>query len=491
MRERLKSNLSNNVVTHLFAPSIETEQYRSFESMMEVNKAHLVMLISEGIIKFEVGKEIMDSLEEIGEAGPEKLEIDPNLEDLYFNIEAVLINKVGKEIGGQLHTGRSRNDLYATVLRLNSRKAVLEICHLLIELRYTLLTLAEKYKHVVMTAYTHMQPAEPITLGHYLSAMLYALDRDFSRFIAAFHRTNYSPLGAGATASTTFPINRKQTARLLGFINPMGNSLDGIASRDYLLEIVSAMNIFANNMSRLSQDLYIWSTDEFGLVEVDDSVAASSSIMPQKKNPITLEHIKAKSGHVLGGLVSMTSIMKNTPYGHSRDLAGESHKGFWEAASEIKAAAVLMNETLDTVSFKEEQMIKRAKNNFSTVTELANVLVREGGISFREAHQIVGQLVSEMIEANTPVTKVTSEVIRKISYQLLGKELVITEVSINKALDPAENAKAKNAEGGPAPTTVELQLEAMRNKLHKDRKWLEEQYKVIEERKEDLSNFIK
>ncbi|MEF3331104.1 argininosuccinate lyase [Oceanobacillus oncorhynchi] len=479
MRERLKSNLSKNVIEYLFAPSIETEQYRSFESMMEVNRTHLTMLVSEGIITTEAGKKIKEALEEIKAAGPEQLEIDPNLEDLYFNIEAALIEKVGKEIGGQLHTGRSRNDLYATVLRMNSRNSVLEICELLIKLRRTLLTLAEKNKNVVMSAYTHMQPAEPITLGHYFSAILYAIDRDFTRLKSSFDSINYSPLGSGAIASTTFPINRKQTAEQLSFTDIMGNSLDGVASRDYILESLSALNILANNISRLSQDLYIWSTDEFSLVEVGDSVAASSSIMPQKKNPITLEHIKAKSGHVLGGLVSVTSIMKNTPYGHSRDIAGESHKGFWDAVAEVKAIIILMNETLETLTFKEERMLTKAKNNFSTVTELANVLVREANISFREAHQIVGQLVSEMLESDTSVTEVTPEVIRDISYQVVGTELVISENSIKKALNPIENAKGKNVEGGPSPSAVKSQLNTLKIKLNQDDEWLKEQYQLL------------
>ncbi|MEN1969829.1 argininosuccinate lyase [Lentibacillus sp. N15] len=486
MRERLKSNLSEKVIQYLFAPSIKGECNRSFENMMEVNKAHLMMLVSEDIIAEDVGCKIMKALTEISESGSRDLEIDPGLEDLYFNIEAKLIEKVGVEIGGQLHTGRSRNDLYATVTRLNSRKSVLKLCHLVLELRETLLKLAKDNKKVTMSGYTHMQPAEPITLGHYFSAILYALERDFCRFMRAFQNTNLSPLGSGAMASTTFQIDRKRTAQLLGFTGALGNSLDGIASRDYMLEIVSAMNIFMNTLSRLSYDLYIWSTDEYSLVEVDDSVAASSSIMPQKKNPITLEHIKGKSAHVLGALVSITSSIKNTPYGHSRDLAGESQKCFWDAMNETEASLEILIETIKTMKFNEERMLSQATRNFSTVTELANILVREAQVSFRQAHQIVGQLVNYLLESKLTVTDITPELIKDVAFQVLNSEISVQEEAIQKALDPVLNVNSKNASGGPAPLEVENQLKALKNRLERDTEWFEEQKNAIHNRKESL-----
>src|SRR5690625_6863 len=488
MRERLKSNLSEKVIHYLFEHSIEGERNRSFETMIAVNKAHLCMLVSEQIITKEVGTEILHALNAITEGGSDRLEINPNLEDLYFNIEADLIKRVGVGIAGQLHTGRSRNDLYITVTRMTSRQYTLQLCSLIMELRYTLLNLAEEKSNIVMTGYTHMQPAEPITLGHYFSGILHALERDFYRLMFAFQNTNHSPLGSGAMASTSFPINRKQTARLLGFADTMGNSLDGVASRDFLLEALSAMNIFMNNISRLTYDLYIWSTDEYALVEVGDSVAVSSSIMPQKKNPITLEHMKAKSAHVLGELVSMTSSMKNTPFGHSRDIAAESHKGFWESVSEVEATISLTMETIKSLKFNEDRMLSRAMNNFCTVTELANMLVREVKISFREAHQIVGYLVNQMIESNIKVTDINPELINDASYALLNKEVLVSIESIQKAINPITNVELKNVEGGPAPLEVISQLKVLRDRADNDQKWLEGQMNGIAKRKEILSN---
>lgn len=486
MRERLKSNLSGKVVEYLFEPSILAEKERSFKNMMDVNKAHLIMLVSEGIVSEETSTIIMDALDEILIEGKNQLEINSQLEDLYFNIEEKLINKIGVEIGGQLHTGRSRNDLYATLTRMNSRESLLRISELVLQAREVLLNMAKDSSHIVISGYTHMQPAEPITLGHYFSAILHSLERDFSRLCDALLRANSSPLGAGAMASTTFPINRSTTARLLGFSEVMGNSLDGIASRDYVLEALSAMNIVMNHVNRFSHDLYIWSTDEFGIVEVGDSVAASSSIMPQKKNPITLEHIKAKSSHVLGALVSATGCMSNISYGHCRDLA-ESTTYYWEAIKEVEATLELLIDTIQTLRFNETTMLENAVLNFSTVTELANIIVREEKFSFREAHQIVGYLVSDMLEKDISIAELDSLLIEEAAYNVIGKRFTISKEKIESALNPLLNVGSKIVMGGPAPSEVKKQLEKLRIKLDKDRSFLNQQKNAIKRSKTELN----
>ncbi|MFC0274826.1 argininosuccinate lyase [Metabacillus herbersteinensis] len=486
MRERLKVDLSEEVINYLILPALEAEQKRSFTNIMDINKGHLLMLISKGIVTREDGQKIMDALEEISLKGASNLELDPKLEELYFNIEAALIKIVGVEVGGQLHTGRSRNDLYATLARMNSRDSLLIISEQLVRLREEILKIAENSLYAVMSGYTHMQPAEPVTLSHYLSAILSALERDNKRLEQSFNQINISPLGAGAMASTSFQIDRQETSHLLGFNNAMDNSIDSIASRDYVLEALSFMNILMNNLSRFSHDLYIWSTDEFGIVEVGDSVAACSSIMPQKKNPITLEHIKAKSGHVIGALVSATSCLKNTSYGHSRD-ATESFKYLWDAFSEVEASLHLMTATVKTLKFKEEKMFLRTLENFSTVTELANTIVREANISFREAHQIVGYLVREMIDKKIPVSKINSEIVKDISKLVIGRQIILTKEGIQKALDPIQNVELKNTSGGPAPREVKKQLKKLNESLKLDKEWLNEQQGIINHKKQQLS----
>ncbi|GIN22322.1 argininosuccinate lyase [Siminovitchia fordii] len=486
MRERLSSELSEKVIHYLFEPTIESERQRSFQNMMDVNKAHLSMLMFEGIVSETAGHTIMHALNEIKDTGSEQLKIDPQLEDLYFNIEQELIERVGLEVAGQLHTGRSRNDLYAAVTRMNSRDGLQKVCKLLLKLRFTLVELAEEYCHMVLSGYTHMQPAEPITIGHYFSAILHALERDFTRMRRALQQSNVSPLGSGAMAGTAFPINREKTARLLGFTDTMKNSLDGIASRDYILESLSVMNIFMNHINRLSYDLYIWSTDEYGIVEVGDSVAATSSIMPQKKNPITLEHIKAKSSHVLAAVVSATSCMSNIPYGHCRDLAGESTKYFWDALNEVEAAVELIIETMQTMTFKEQKMLERASNNFSTVTELAGLLVREAGISFRQSHQLIGYLVNYMFQHKMSLKQLNSRLIEQASTEMFGKRISVSQDKIENALNPATNVEAKKVQGGPASQEVKHQLDRLKQRLLQDENWMSQQMETDHLSKEML-----
>jgi len=486
MRERLKMNLSNKVIRYLFAPSIKSELDRSFTNMMQVNKAHLSMLTTEKIISKETGDRINEALIEIENIDKENFEINYNLEDLYFNIEEKIIQKVGIETGGQLHTGRSRNDLNATVTRMNTRNSIINICSLLLNLRRNLYSLAKDNEEVLITGYTHMQPAEPITLGHYFSSILFALERDFSRLIHSFKSTNLSPLGSGAMASTSYKINRDYTAELLGFDENLKNSLDGIASRDYMIETISSINILMSSLSRFSYDLYIWSTYEYGLIEVSDSVAVTSSIMPQKKNPITLEHIKGKASHIIGAVVSITSSIKNTPYGHSRDLAGESQTLFWEGIIETEASLELLNETIKGIQFNEEEMLLQAENNLSSVTELANTLVRQANISFREAHGIVGSVVTYLLENNLGIKDINSKLIEDISLLTIQKRLILNEQDVKNSLDPYLNVKSKNADGGPAPEVLDRNLSIVKRNIESDNAWFLENKKKLNERKKYL-----
>ena len=244
-----------------------------------------------------------------------------------------------------------------------------------------------------------MQPAQPISLAFYLTAIAAALERDWSRMFAAYDRLNQCTLGSGAFAGTSFSIDRHYISEVLGFYGPIYNNMDAVASRDYLLELLAAFVGFGSNIGRFLQDIYTWTTDEFGYVEVDDSHAASSSIMPQKKNPITLEHCKAKVAHLLGAYVACFGCLKGAPYGHCRDVSSESIQSFWEAAAQMEAILVLTSETVEKMKVKHENMKLRADRNFSTVTELADALVKREGLTFREAHHIVGSVVSKCVNS--------------------------------------------------------------------------------------------
>lgn len=488
MKERLKNEKAKEFIKYIIEPSIKAELLRSFENMMHLNKAHLKMIVEKGIIDQSLGKEILRGLNELIEEGANNLEVDYNIEELYLNVESALIKKIGIKAGGILHIGRSRNDLLATLSRMNSRDYILNICDKINSLRREIIAIAEDNIETIISGYTHMQPAEPITLSHYLSAILFSIERDFKRIIASYEQTNSSPLGAGSMGSTNFQIDRSMTAELLGFDTVMKNSLDSIASRDYIMETLSTMALFSNNLSRFSQDLYIWSTDEFKYVEVDDSVAVGSSIMPQKKNPVTLEHIKAKAGHILGSYVSAFAVLKNISYGHSRDCSTESIKYYWDALYEVESITSLMIATLRNIKFNKPLMRERTFENFTTVTELANTLVRKADISFREAHHIVGYMVREMIEENIELGNVNSEMVNKYSKIVIGKDIIHSDQDISSALDPVKNVYTKTTIGGPAPTEVSRQLECLSNRLEEDNKWVNTQFSRIEKMKKDLNS---
>ncbi|WP_248927941.1 argininosuccinate lyase [Paenibacillus hamazuiensis] len=484
MRERLQEPPAQEVIRHLFEPAILSDLERNFYNILDINKAHLLMLVDQNIVTPENGKKIMDAIFKLEKDGSGSMEIDPNLEDLYFNIESCIIRQTGMEIGGQMHTARSRNDLYATLNRICSRTNLIAICSMINGLRSDMLKFAKDHLDVIMPGYTHLQPAEPVTLAHYFSAVLHALDRDYERIFSAFGRLNISPLGSGAMASTSFPIDRRQTAELLGFDDIIRNSIDGVASRDYVLEILSSLGIFMADLSRFSHDLYVWSTDEFSYIEVGNSVAACSSIMPQKKNPITLEHVKAKAAHVQASYVSAFSTLKNTPYTHSRDVNSESVKYYWNALYEVEAAISLLTATLKTLNVNKERMLARTKMNFSTVTELANSLVRDEKLSFRAAHHLVAGLVNHVLEQKRMAEHIDGKLLSRISQEVLGKEIVLSEESICNALDPVRNVESKKTAGGPSPAEVSVQLERLAERLEADKRNLtlkEEQLKRAKE----------
>ncbi|GIN99052.1 argininosuccinate lyase [Siminovitchia terrae] len=475
MRERLFSELPEKVIRYLFEPAIENEMERSFKNMMDVNKAHLTMLMSEGIVSETAGHTIMQALIEIQDAGVEHLKVDHQLEDLYFTIEQGLIDRVGIEVAGQLCIGRSRDDLDAAVIRMNSRDRLQKVCKLLLKLRSNLIELADDYCDIDISGYIHIQSLEPITLGHYFSATLHALERDFTRIRKALQQSNVSPLGLGGMAGTAFSINREQAARLLGFTDTMKNSLDGIASRDYILESLSAMNIFMSHINRLSYDLYMLSRNEYGIVEFGDSNATTSGTMPQKKRLIIAEHVKAKSSHVLAAVVSATSCLSNIPYGHCRDLAGESTKYFWGALNEVEAAVELLLENIQTLAFKEPEMLERASDHFSIVTELTDLLVGEARISIRRAHQLIGHLINYIFQHQMSFKQLDAKLIEQLSIEMFGKRISVPQEKIKSALHSVTKVEAKKVQSGPVSQEVKNQLERLKHNLSQDENWLNQQ----------------
>ncbi|SBV98449.1 Argininosuccinate lyase 1 [uncultured Alphaproteobacteria bacterium] len=475
MRERVKLPPSKVLIDYVMRPRLEADSQDSFAALMDLNRAHVVMLAAQGIVTKDNAGKLMRIFEEVLAAGPEAITWDPALEEVYYNLETHIIKKAGSAIGGQMHTGRSRNDLSAALTRMSARAQLHRLAGFLHALRQQLLDLAEAHADTIVTGYTHMQPAQPTTLGHYFHALAQAMSRDETRLQQCYEVANASPLGACAFNSTGFPIDRRMVADLTGFSGLVENSIDAVASRDYVPQILACLATMGVNLSRLAQDLYIWSTDEFGWVEVGDDLSATSSIMPQKKNPISLEHIRGKSSHLIGALVAALAAQKGTPYGHLRDISLEATQPLRDGFREAEAVVNLATETLRSLRINAAAATARTAENFSTVTELADVIVRETGLSFRDAHVIVGTSVGRLHETGGRTDDLGLDLIETVAKEHLGRPLGLREASLRKALTPAENVAVRRVTGGPAPVEVRRSVNVSRKRLADDEGWWREQ----------------
>ncbi len=450
MRERIKVPPAEEVVEYLFKSRSLGFLQRDYRLLMWINHVHTLMLMDQGIITQEAGKSLLRALAELEERGIEASSLDPNLEDLYLNFEHSLIQKVGVDVGGRIHTGRSRNDIYATIARIAAREALFTFSEDLFELREALLQLAGEHVDTVAPGYTHLQPAQPTTFGHYLVSVSLALERDGERLLEVYPRLNLCPLGACAFAGTGFAIDRHMTARLLAFDGIVESTLDAVASRDYVSELLAAIAVMGVTLSRLAQDLYLWCSDEWATVEVGDDVASTSSIMPQKKNPIILEHIKSKAGHLVGALVSSLAVQKNVNFMHCRDMSTEAVAPLWDALGQGEAMLKLARRTVLGLKMNKELMLERAAGDFCTATELADFLVREKGLPFRLAHGIVGNLVTRVLDQGLAWNSVDSGLIDQVAQEITGEPLSLTGDQIRHAIDPLLNIQGKGAAGSPS-----------------------------------------
>ena len=490
-RGKMKKAPAKELVDYLIRPAIATDLERSYQTLLDINKAHVLMLAKQGIIAKDVAKQILQVTQDIAgmQAHPE-FEIIPDVEDLYFNFERYLIKRTSLEIGGQQHTARSRNDMFATEIRYDTRRYFLTLCEHFNNLRRSFLKIARENTDAVMSGYTHLQPSEPITLAHYCSAILNAMARDYERMSHVWSTVNQCPLGGGSMGSTTFDIDRHYTAKLLGFDKPLENSLDCVASRDFTLELAAAMATAGLTFSRIAMDLTLWATPEYGYIELDDSVSGCSSIMPQKKNPIALEHVRAKSGHLEAFYVSLCTGMKNVPYMHCRDISTESVRYFWTAMTEFLHDTDLLNASLREMKVHKEHMVESARRNFCTVTELANYLVRIDKISFREAHEIVADVVGYLNEKHLMADQITLDELNMFCQKLFNFTSKLTADDLKAALDPVKNAQSKTCWGGTAEAEVTRQLDVIETQLEKDEAERKVRLAQIDQAKADLEKAV-
>ena len=384
-----------------------------FRQDIEGSIAHVVMLAKQGILTKEEKDVILKGLTGIRRDVEEgRLQITEEYEDIHSFVEANLIERVG-DAGKKLHTGRSRNDQVALDMRLYIRIEVLVADELLKELLETLLSLMEEHTDTYMPGFTHMQKAQPVTLAHHLGAYFEMFKRDRSRLKDIYHRMNYCPLGAGALAGTTYPLDRNYTASLLGFEGPTLNSMDSVSDRDYVIEFLSALSTVMMHLSRFCEEIIIWNSDEYRFVEIDDAYSTGSSIMPQKKNPDIAELIRGKTGRVYGALVSILTTMKGLPLAYNKDMQEDKELTF-DAIDTVKGCLSLFTGMIRTMKFRRDVMERSAMRGFTNATDAADYLVGRG-VPFRDAHGIIGRLVLYCIDKQCGIEDLSIEELQAIS----------------------------------------------------------------------------
>jgi len=401
-----------NQLVHNFNASLSFDQ-KFYHQDIEGSIAHVTMLAKQGIISEEDRDKIIDGLKGIcADLESGALAITAEHEDIHSFVEANLTERIG-EAGKRLHTGRSRNDQVALDMKLYTRDEIDELSALVKGLLKELLALMEKNLDTYMPGFTHLQKAQPITLAHHAGAYFEMFDRDYSRLLDIRKRMNYCPLGSGALAGTTYPLDREYTAKLLGVDGPTLNSMDSVADRDYLIELLSALSTISMHLSRFCEEIIIWNTNEYRFVEIDDSYSTGSSIMPQKKNPDIAELIRGKTGRVYGALISILTTMKGIPLAYNKDMQEDKELTF-DAIDTVKGCLALFTGMISSMSFRKDVMEVSAKNGFTNATDAADYLVNHG-VPFRDAHGIVGQLVLFCIEKGIALDDMTLEEYKAIS----------------------------------------------------------------------------
>ena len=415
---------------------------RLFHEDVTGSIVHATMLAKQGILTEEERKSIVEGLTGILEdvdAG--KLRIDETQEDIHSFVEATLIDRIG-DAGKKLHTGRSRNDQVALDMRLYTRARVAETDGLLEKLLEVILDTMENNLETYMPGFTHLQKAQPITLAHHYGAYFEMFKRDRQRLAEIYKRMNYCPLGAGALAGTTYPLDREYTARLLRFEGPTLNSIDSVADRDYLIEFLSALSTIMMHLSRFSEEIIIWNSNEYQFVELDDAYSTGSSIMPQKKNPDIAELVRGKTGRVYGALMALLTTMKGLPLAYNKDMQEDKEMAF-DAMDTAADCITLFTGMIKTMKFRKDRMAKSAMNGFTNATDAADYLVGKG-VPFRDAHGIIGRLVLYCIEKDTSIDALSLEELRSISDKF--EEDIYDAVSLKTCVEKRLTVGAPGAE---------------------------------------------
>jgi argininosuccinate lyase len=465
-----------------FTSSIK-DDVRLAKAVVDINKAHVIMLTEQKIIKKSDGAKLLQALIKFSTT-----KLADSAEDVHMAVEEEVLKEAGEVAGGNLHIAKSRNDQVATAIRMELRNELLSLMRAVSHVQDHLAEVAEEHVNTVILEYTHLQPAQPVTFAHYLLSHYAALERDLQRLQNAYSRVNLCPLGAGALATTSFPINRDRTAELLGFDGLAENSIDAVGSRDFITETLAVLTLIAVNLSRFAEDLIVWSSPDFGVVEIPEKFASTSSIMPQKKNPEVLEIIRARASHVLGDFVASAAAVKSLPSTYNLDFQEITPK-LWASIENVRASLDMFHKLLPKLKVTVD-ISGKADASFVAATELANVLVRKHNIPFRTAHKLVGAFVKSLMEAKLTFADAKPAMLQKAAEKVVSIKLTVKAEDLKALADPLTLVEACNVKGGPAPTEVKKALDVWKQKWFSTRSDIMQMDKKLEEAENNLENTV-
>ncbi len=463
-----------------FTSSVDSDRL-ILKPVVDINRAHVVMLVEQGILTAAEGSALLRALAKI----PPDMELDPKLEDVHMNVEARVVREIGEDIGGKLHMAKSRNDQVSAALRMKLRSWLLEVASGLLDLEEVLLDLAERHVGWLMPGYSHLQHAQPTTLASYFLSYFDALLRGIERLKECYGRVNKSPMGACALATTSFPINRDRVGELLGFEGLVESSIDAVSSRDFAIEAMSVLALIMSDLSRVAEELVLWSSAEFGFVRLANEYVSTSSIMPQKRNPVVPEVVRARSTHVFGNLFAALSTVRSLSSGYSLDLQ-ELNARLWECCEITSSCVEMMRRTLETAEFDRDRLSQLVSKDFSTATDLVDALVRKLSIPFRQAYHIVGVAVEKLRAEGKSLEDLTPELLKAVARRF-GLEIEIDQADIAAATCPEESVKLKVVKGGPAPKEVERMIAERHAILENHRVWVKDKVDALRRAEEELA----
>lgn len=461
----------------VLAVNFEDAKKHFLDFLLEIHSAHTLMLCRQGVIGRREAKICLRALGRLDRATLATATRERTCEDLFFHIETCLVHECGEEVAGKMHTARSRNDIDITMYRMAVRREILQLTSAVIEASQALLDWAADHVRTLMPAYTHTQPAQPTTLAHYLMAAVEFLGRDVKRLQAAFTTVNRSPLGACAITTTGFPIDREYTAHLLGFEGLQFNSYGAIAAVDYLTEAAGVVAVATINLGRLVQDFLLWCSAEFGFLRLSDGYVQVSSIMPQKRNPVALEHTRILASKALGQAQAVFTCSHNTPFGDIVDSEDDLQPLVLSMLNDASRAVRLLTGLVTDAEVRGARLRQRVYGASLTVTELADTLVRNEGLSFRSAHHLVSEAVKETGADYSH--KRMARAVRRLAPKLIQRRLKTTERECLRALDPMHFIEVRKVDGGPAPDRIRDAMARSRMELNSSRAWLTRKQRLL------------